>query len=69
MQAEMNEELLDSIKNDTDNPTEVIELTEEEREAFRELALPVRDYFRDEVVGEEGREMLKLLEEEIAAHE
>ncbi|WP_369384789.1 hypothetical protein [Halalkalibacter akibai] len=69
MQAEMNESLLDSIINDTDNPTEVIELTEAEREEFRTLALPVRDFFRDEVVGDEGREMLELLEQEIAAHQ
>ncbi|ARK31899.1 DctP family TRAP transporter solute-binding subunit [Halalkalibacter krulwichiae] len=69
MQKEMNESYLDLIKNDTDNPTEVIELTEEEREAFRELAVPIRDFFRDEVVGDEGREMLELLEQEIAAHE
>jgi tripartite ATP-independent transporter DctP family solute receptor len=69
MQAEMNDALLESIENDTANPTEVYELTEEEREAFRELALPVRDFFRDEVVGDEGRKMLELLEEEIAAHQ
>ncbi|WP_227937488.1 DctP family TRAP transporter solute-binding subunit [Alkalihalobacillus deserti] len=69
MQAKMNESLLNEIINDTENPTEVIELTEAEREEFRALAIPVRDYFRDEVVGDEGREMLELLEEEIAAHE
>jgi tripartite ATP-independent transporter DctP family solute receptor len=69
MQQEMNESLLDSIINNTDNPTEVIELTEAEREEFRQLAMPVRDFFRDEVVGDEGREMLELLEQEIAEHE
>ncbi|WP_332695712.1 TRAP transporter substrate-binding protein DctP [Halalkalibacter lacteus] len=69
MQQEMNESLLDSIIEDTDHPTEVIELTEAERDAFRELALPVREYYRNEVVGDEGREILELLEEEIAAHE
>ncbi|MFC0559519.1 TRAP transporter substrate-binding protein [Halalkalibacter alkalisediminis] len=69
MQKEMNESLLDSIINNTDNPTEVIELTEAEREEFRALAIPVRDFFRDEVVGDKGREMLELLEQEIAAHE
>ncbi len=58
MQTEMNERLFKSIIDDTDNPTEVIELTEEEREAFRELAMPIRDFFRDEVVGDEGRECL-----------
>lgn len=68
MQKEMNETLLQSIIDDTDNPTEVIELTEEEREAFRELAMPIRDFFRDEIVGEEGREMFDLLEQEIAEH-
>ncbi|WP_088103956.1 DctP family TRAP transporter solute-binding subunit [Halalkalibacter urbisdiaboli] len=69
MQKEMNESLLDSIKENEDTPTAVIELTEEEREAFRELALPVRDYFKNEVVGEEGREMFELLEQEIAAQQ
>lgn len=66
MQKEMNESLLEEIKNDTENPTEVYELTEEETAAFRELAEPVREYFRTEVVGEEGNEMLDLLEQEIA---
>ncbi|ERN52201.1 C4-dicarboxylate ABC transporter [Alkalihalophilus pseudofirmus] len=69
IQDQLNEELLDSIVNDTDNPTEVIELTEEERAEFRELQLPIRDFFRDEIIGDEGREMFDLLLEEIAEHE
>lgn len=69
MQKEMNETLLEEIINDTDNPTEVITLSEEERDAFRELAIPVREFFRTEVVGDEGREMLELLEQEIADHQ
>ncbi|WP_100373894.1 TRAP transporter substrate-binding protein DctP [Bacillus sp. FJAT-45037] len=69
IQAELNEELLDSIINDTDNPTEVIELTEAEREAFSELQMPTRDFFRDEIIGDQGREMFDLLLEEIAEHE
>lgn len=68
LQAEMNESYLDRITDDTDNPTEIISLTEEEREAFRELAIPVREAFRNSL-GEEGVQILDLLEEEIAAHE
>ncbi|MCK0472707.1 TRAP transporter substrate-binding protein DctP [Halalkalibacter sp. APA_J-10(15)] len=68
LQDGMNETYLDSIIDDTEYPTEVITLTEEEREAFRELALPIRDEFRD-TVGEDGAAMLDLLEEEIAAFE
>ena len=68
MQTEMNEELLQAIIDDTDNPTEIIELTEEEREAFRELAMPLRDYFREQI-SEAGVEMFDLLEQEIAEAE
>ncbi|WP_062047520.1 DctP family TRAP transporter solute-binding subunit [Bacillus sp. JCM 19034] len=68
LQDEMNESYLDRITDDTDNPTEIITLTEEEREAFRELAIPVREEFRDSL-SEEGVQILDLLEEEIAAHE
>lgn len=65
-QASQNEEFLETIKNDTDNPTEVIELTEEQRDAFRELAVPVREFYRDEVSEVDGA-ILDKLEEEIAA--
>ncbi|MBU8905375.1 TRAP transporter substrate-binding protein DctP [Desertibacillus haloalkaliphilus] len=64
IQKELNEELLTVIEEDTDNPTEVIELTEEERDAFRQQALPVRDFYVDEV-GEDGQMILDMLEAEI----
>ncbi|MBM7097037.1 TRAP transporter substrate-binding protein DctP [Bacillus sp. H-16] len=63
MQLEMNEELLTAIEEDDANPTEIYTLSEEERNAFRELAIPMQDYFRDDV-GEDGAAILdKLLEE------
>ncbi|QKS72171.1 DctP family TRAP transporter solute-binding subunit [Paenalkalicoccus suaedae] len=65
IQAEQNEEFLSIIEDDTDNPTEIYELSEDERDAFRELAVPVRDFFRDDV-GEDGAMILDKLEEEIA---
>lgn len=65
-QASQNEEFLETIKNDTDNPTEIIELTEEQRDAFRELAVPVREFYRDEVSEVDGA-ILDKLEEEIEA--
>lgn len=66
MQEKMNKELLGSIENNDRHPTEVIELTSEEREAFRQKALPVRDFFIDEV-GEDGKKILEMLIEEIDA--
>ncbi|WP_117168367.1 DctP family TRAP transporter solute-binding subunit [Paraliobacillus sediminis] len=65
-QASQNEEFLETIKNDTDNPTEVVELTEEQRDAFRELAVPVREFYRNEVSEVDGA-ILDKLEEEIEA--
>ncbi|WP_226036233.1 TRAP transporter substrate-binding protein DctP [Aquibacillus saliphilus] len=65
-QDKQNSEYLEIIKNDTENPTEVVELTEEQRDAFKELAMPVRDYYRDEVSTVDGA-ILDKLEEEIAA--
>lgn len=66
MQERMNDEMLDSIINNDTHPTEVIELTPEEREAFRELAIPVRDFFIEDV-GEDAEKILNLLIEEIEA--
>lgn len=66
MQEKMNKELLGSIENNDRHPTEVIELTSDEREAFRQKALPVRDFFIDEV-GEDGKKILEMLIEEIDA--
>lgn len=65
MQAQMNDELLDAIINNDSHPTEVIELSEEERDAFRELSKPVHEYFINDVVGEEGRMIFEMLHAEI----
>ncbi|MFV8830160.1 DctP family TRAP transporter solute-binding subunit [Alkalihalobacterium sp. APHAB7] len=67
LQAQLNEDLLDSIVDNETHPTEVIELTEAERDAFRALAEPVREYFVDEVVGEDGKMILEMLQAEIEA--
>ncbi|BAB07109.1 TRAP transporter substrate-binding protein DctP [Halalkalibacterium halodurans] len=69
IQQQLNADLLDEIKNDEANPTEVYELTEEERAAFREIQEPIHQFFRDEIVGDEGREMFDLLVEEIAEYQ
>ncbi|WNF36338.1 DctP family TRAP transporter solute-binding subunit [Bacillaceae bacterium IKA-2] len=66
MQERMNEELLDSIKNNDTHPTEVIELSAAERDAFRELAIPVRQFFIDDV-GADAEMILNMLIEEIEA--
>jgi tripartite ATP-independent transporter DctP family solute receptor len=64
IQEEQNNEFLSQIEDDEDNPTEITELSEEERDAFRELALPVRDYFRENG-GDQAEEILDTLEQEI----
>ncbi|SDH63090.1 tripartite ATP-independent transporter solute receptor, DctP family [Alteribacillus persepolensis] len=64
MQKELNDELLDEIENNEENPTEVTELTEEQREAFRELQVPQRDFFRENG-GEQAGEILDKLQAEI----
>jgi len=66
-QDRLNSENLEAIKNDTSNPTEIIELTEEQRNAFRELAIPVRDYYRENVSTVDGEILDKLIEEIEAA--
>ncbi|MEB1809137.1 MAG: DctP family TRAP transporter solute-binding subunit [Bacillaceae bacterium] len=67
LQAQLNEDLLDSIVDNETHPTEVIELTEAERDAFRALAEPVREYFVNEVVDEDGKMILEMLQAEIEA--
>lgn len=69
LQDRLNRELLEEIKNNEQYPTEVIELTDAEREAFKELALPVRDFFLNEVVDEDGKMILEMLVEEIQTAE
>ncbi|PBB04879.1 MULTISPECIES: DctP family TRAP transporter solute-binding subunit [Salimicrobium] len=64
-QEAQNEEWLKTIKEDEENATEVIELTEEQREAFRKEAMGVRDFYREEVSTVDG-EILDKLEKEIS---
>ncbi|MFB5664388.1 TRAP transporter substrate-binding protein DctP [Alteribacillus sp. HJP-4] len=64
LQNDLNEELLASIEDDEENPTEVTELDEDQREAFRELAMPLRDFYRENG-GEEAGNILDKLEQEI----
>ncbi|MDL4842048.1 DctP family TRAP transporter solute-binding subunit [Aquibacillus rhizosphaerae] len=68
-QDRQNSEFLTEMENDTENPTEIIELTEDQRAAFRELAIPVRDYYREEVSEVDGAILDKLQEEIDAAME
>jgi len=61
VQSELNVERLEMIKEASD--IEVIELTAEEREVFRESTGKARNLFLRSV-GEEGKEIFKLMEEE-----
>lgn len=58
IQSEFNEKRLDKIKADSD--IKIVELTDEQREKFRELVKPVRQTFIDEV-GENARKSLDIL--------
>ncbi|WP_277678671.1 TRAP transporter substrate-binding protein DctP [Gracilibacillus dipsosauri] len=60
-QKRQNEEFLEVIKEDA----EVVELTDEQRAEFRELAKPVRDFYRENVSTVDGA-ILDKLEKEIA---
>ena len=62
-QERLNSEFLEKMRNDTENPTTIIELTEEQRNEFRKLALPVRDYYRENVSTVEGAILDKLIDE------
>ncbi len=62
VQTELNTERLDTMQEESD--IEVIRLSAEERDAFRELSMPVRDVFR-EMTGETGSELLDVLLEEV----
>ncbi|MCT2538246.1 DctP family TRAP transporter solute-binding subunit [Aquibacillus koreensis] len=68
-QNTQNEDFLTQMQEDTEHPTEIIELTEEQRAAFREAALPVRDFYVNEVSEVDGAIYNKLLEEIQAATE
>lgn len=64
IQEEQNNEFLSLIEDDDENPTEIYELSEDERDQFRELALPVRDFYRENG-GDDAAMILDMLEEEI----
>ena len=66
VQQELNTERLETITDNSD--IQLVELTAEEREAFRELSLPVRDTFV-EMVGERGERLLNRLLELVEEHE
>lgn len=63
-QEKVNEERLEIIRNSND--IEIIELTDEEREIFREAAMPVRKIFLNSV-SDKGRDILELIEQEAQA--
>lgn len=63
VQDELNKERLDMIRAASD--IEIIELTEEEREVFREASQPAREVFKRSV-GDKGKEILRILEEDTA---
>jgi tripartite ATP-independent transporter DctP family solute receptor len=66
LQDDLNEQFLTVIEEDEENPTEIYYLSEDEREEFRQLALPVRDFFRENN-GEDASMILDMLLEEIEA--
>jgi len=63
VQEQYNQERLDTIKEKKPD-IKVLRLTAEERKAFREASLPVRETFV-EMVGPEGKELLDILTREI----
>lgn len=60
-QREINQERLEKIDKVSD--IEIIELTDEEREIFREAAMPVREVFKNSV-GQKGKEILRIIDED-----
>ncbi len=64
-QKAQNDAGLEAIEADSENPTEIIELTEDQIAAFKEVAEPVHQYYRDEVEGIDPA-IYDKLEEEIA---
>ncbi len=61
VQDKLNKERLEMIKAASD--IEIIELTHEEREVFREASASAREVFKRSV-GDEGKEILRILEED-----
>lgn len=66
IQSQFNKERLDTIKSKSD--INIIELNDEQQDAFRKLAEPVRQVFIDEV-GERGQQSLDILLREYAKSE
>lgn len=64
IQSEFNEKRLEKIKANSD--INIIELSEEQRNKFREMAKPVRQTFIDDV-GERGKKALDILLKEYGA--
>jgi len=64
VQTRLNTERLDIITENSD--IELVYLTPEEREAFRELSMPIRDTFV-EMVGERGERLMNALLEQVDA--
>lgn len=62
VQKRLNDERLEIITENSD--IELVYLTPEERQAFRELSLPVRDTFA-EMVGERGTRLMNVLIEQV----
>lgn len=62
VQNDLNKERLDNIKQDSD--IEIVELSEAERDSFKEASKSVRDVYLEDA-GEKGKEILELLEQEI----
>ncbi len=62
-QTRQNNALLGNIEKDTEHPTEIITLTEEQRAAFKEKALQVREYYTNNVSTVDGKILKKLIKE------
>ncbi|MDW5376091.1 TRAP transporter substrate-binding protein DctP [Halomonas sp. HP20-15] len=65
-QARFNEERLEAIRQDSN--IQISTLSEEQRDAFREMSMPVRDIFIERA-GERGKRILDTLEKDIQAAE
>lgn len=63
-QKELNQQRLEALEENSD--IEMITLDEEQRRAFREKSLPVRDVYIEQA-GERGRKILETLDKELRA--
>ncbi|MGN7298095.1 TRAP transporter substrate-binding protein [Ferdinandcohnia sp. SAFN-114] len=55
-------EQLEEIKGDDQYPTEIIELTDEEKQAFMDAAKPTLDHFREEIGADAFDEFIEAIE-------